>query len=150
MDPTTSAPAAITGYARWMSPELFDPERFGFRDDRRRKESDCYALGMVILEVLSGQVPFMLCPNSVVALRVAEGKRPGRPKEAWFTDEVWDILERCWAPDTQDRPRIEDVFHCLEEASPSWTTFHHLVSSTVNSSDGELSGRGSVLTTDVS
>ena len=42
------------GTARWMSPELLDPERFGIlgsEDDRPAKQSDCYALGMVIYEV---------------------------------------------------------------------------------------------------
>lgn len=33
-----------------MSPELLDPERFG-GGDRPTKQSDCYALGMVIYEV---------------------------------------------------------------------------------------------------
>jgi len=38
----------------WMSPELLDPERFGMpepEDNRPTKQSDCYALGMVIYEV---------------------------------------------------------------------------------------------------
>ena len=46
------------GTARWKSPELFDPEKFGLRERRPTKESDCYALGMVIYELLSGQKPF--------------------------------------------------------------------------------------------
>jgi len=37
-----------------MSPELLDPERFGMpesENNRPTKQSDCYALGMVIYEV---------------------------------------------------------------------------------------------------
>jgi len=34
----------------WMAPELLDPPRFG-SDGRPTRESDCYALGMVIYEV---------------------------------------------------------------------------------------------------
>jgi len=37
-----------------MSPELLDPERFGIpesEDNRPTRQSDCYALGMVIYEV---------------------------------------------------------------------------------------------------
>jgi len=37
----------------WMAPELLDPPRFG-SNGRPTRESDCYALGMVIYEV--GQV----------------------------------------------------------------------------------------------
>ena len=42
------------GTYRWMSPELLDPERFGMpesEDNRPTRQSDCYALGMVIYEV---------------------------------------------------------------------------------------------------
>jgi len=37
-----------------MSPELLDPDRFGMpqsEENRPTKQSDCYALGMVIYEV---------------------------------------------------------------------------------------------------
>jgi serine/threonine protein kinase len=42
------------GTHRWMSPELLDPEMFGLPElegERPTKQSDCYALGMVIYEV---------------------------------------------------------------------------------------------------
>ena len=39
------------GTLRWMSPELFDPKQFNLPTVRLTKESDCYALGMVIYEV---------------------------------------------------------------------------------------------------
>ena len=38
----------------WMSPELLDPTRFG-SSGRPTRESDCYALGMVIYEVSGTQ-----------------------------------------------------------------------------------------------
>jgi serine/threonine protein kinase len=38
------------GTTRWMSPELLHPEHFN-SDGRLTRESDCYALGMVIYEV---------------------------------------------------------------------------------------------------
>ena len=41
----------IGGSWRWMSPELLDPELFGVQGDRPTRQSDCYALGMVIYEV---------------------------------------------------------------------------------------------------
>ena len=63
-----------------MSPELLHPELFGFADSRLTKESDCYALGMVILEVLTGQVPFACYEGYVVMRKVVDGERPERPK----------------------------------------------------------------------
>jgi len=41
------------GTRRWMSPELLYPEKFGMPEsegDRPTRQSDCYALGMVIYE----------------------------------------------------------------------------------------------------
>ena len=41
---------SLGGTLRWMSPELLDPTQFGSKGHLTR-ESDCYALGMVIYEV---------------------------------------------------------------------------------------------------
>ena len=50
-DITSTSGGKAKGTYRWMSPELFDPTRFGLPKVRLTKESDCYALGMVIYEV---------------------------------------------------------------------------------------------------
>ena len=110
------------GTCQWMSPELFDPEKFGLKDSRPTKHSDRYALGMLIYEVLSGQVPFPRHHPYTVVARVLKGERPKRPVDGtWFTDEVWGVLERCWKPTPGDRPRLKDVLQCLNNASMSWT-----------------------------
>jgi len=112
------------GTHRWMSPEFFDPEKFGFKDSRLTKHSDRYALGMLIYEVLSGQVPFSRHHNFTVVGRALKGERPGRPQGVggtWFTNEVWGILEDFWKPTPGDRPRIEDVLQCLNNTSMPWT-----------------------------
>ena len=52
---TGSTPSLVSftagGSLRWMSPELLDPEKFNALDPRPTKESDRFALGMVIYEV---------------------------------------------------------------------------------------------------
>jgi len=99
-----------------MSPELFYPDQFGLQDSRPTKESDCYALGMVIYEVLSERVPFAPSGNIVVMRKVLDGERPERPQGeggAWFTDELWEMIELCWAGRPRSRPSIEAVFECL-------------------------------------
>ena len=84
-----------------MSPELLYPENFDLEDSRRTKYSDCYALGMVIYEVLSGEVPFLHYGVFAVIAKVSKGERPGRPRGEvgkCFTDGIWEILEGCWRP----------------------------------------------------
>ena len=103
-----------------MSPELFDPE---IQDHRPTKYSDCYALGMVIWEVLSGHVPFYQIANWVISGKVLRGDRPERPQGAegvWFTNELWEVLGFCWATEPESRPSIEDVLQCLGKVSRSW------------------------------
>jgi len=109
------------GTTRWMSPELLDPE---IQDHRQTIYSDCYALGMVIYEVLSEKIPFYQFLNLVISWKVLKGDRPERPQGAegaWFTDDVWEVLGRCWMSQPRDRPSVKDVLQCLEEVSRSWT-----------------------------
>ena len=106
-----------------MSPELLDPERFGSKDNRPTKESDCYALGMVIYEVLSGQAPFTPYRSPTVIQKVTRGERPARPEGmegAWFTDDLWEVLEQCWVPQPGSRPSVEAVLEHLEPGSRAW------------------------------
>lgn len=65
----------------WTSPELLDPEKFGLKESRPTEASDCYALGMVIYEVISGQKPFASWEGPVVIRKVLDGKRPGDLEE---------------------------------------------------------------------
>ena len=105
-----------------MSPELFDPAKFELRDGCSTKESDCYALGMVIYEILSGWSPFAGCSTGTVVLKVLDGERPARPhgvEGAWFTDALWGLLERCWKPHPHDRPSVGAVLDYLEGVSRS-------------------------------
>ena len=123
-NPTSSNSFRQGGTFRWMSPELFDPEKFGLKDSRRTKRSDCYALGMVIYEVLSRRVPFHQHADFAVVVRVGKGERPGRPQGeegVWFVDDVWSTLERCWEPSPCDRSSVKDTLQCLESISKSWT-----------------------------
>jgi len=95
-----------------MSPELIAPERFGFKNSRPTKASDCYALGMVIYETISGNLPFHKHTDLAVAMKVLEGERP--PRGSRFAEGLWKMLERCWASQPNDRPDIEGVRWCLE------------------------------------
>ena len=127
---TSSSLLTQGGTVQWMSPELFYPEKFGLKDSRPTKHSDCYAFGMVIYEVLSGQAPFHRSNLYTVVAKVSGGERPRRPRGTegeWFTKDVWRILEHCWAPKPDDRPRIEDVLRCLEDVSMFWTPLCRMV-----------------------
>ena len=111
-----------------MGPELFNPKKFGLKDSRPTKSSDCYALGMVAYEVLSEKVPFYRYGHYAVVLKVSEGKRPNRPQREeglWFGEDIWNLLQHCWKPRPDYRPGIEDVSRRLEvlgSRTPSQTS----------------------------
>ena len=111
------------GTIRWMSPELIYPESFNLgKKVHQTKESDVYALGMVVYEVLSGREPYgdVLNPT-VIIWKVLRGERPERPQGdegKRFTDAVWTLLELCWRSQPSGRPSAKAVLLCLEGGSP--------------------------------
>ena len=121
----TNSTTSITtgGTVRWMSPELLQPGLFGSNSSRPTEESDRYALGMVVYEVLTGRAPFAQFMQYIVATKIIDGERPPRPegvRGVWFTDDLWRMLVLCWKTDARDRPSIEAVRECLEKASSTW------------------------------
>ena len=106
-----------------MGPELLSPDQFNFKDSRPTKESDCYAFGMVIYEVLSGQAPFTPYKDAIVMRKILDGEHPERPggaQGALFVDSLWGTLSLCWATEPNSRPDLGSVFKTLEQVSGTW------------------------------
>ena len=104
-----------------MSPELFLPETFGLKHSRPTIFSDCYALGMVVYEVLRGEVPFYRDKHFVVVVKIIDGHHPEQPQGpegTWFRNDIWSILERCWKPKHGDRPSVPEVLRSLKTWMP--------------------------------
>lgn len=118
---TTTSSDTPGGTIRWMSPERFDPDRFGLEGNNPTEESDCYGLGMVIYEVLSGETPYAQYGQLVLIPKILDGERPSRPQGAQgerFTADLWQMLELCWKPQPGDRPNLNVVLQCLQDVTP--------------------------------
>ncbi|KAF9643875.1 kinase-like protein [Thelephora ganbajun] len=105
-----------SGTLPWMSPELLDPESFGLKKRRPTRESDYYALGMVIYEVLSGRVPFATHSPFGTLTMVLRGEHPKRPHGEGgelLTHGIWEVVELCWKREPSDRASAKDVLRCL-------------------------------------
>lgn len=101
--------AGVCGPCRWMAPEVLDPS-----DEILESEecgplftlaSDVYSLGMTILEVMTGKVPFSHRRYDTVVVRdVIRGIQPPRPEMSILSDDVWNILKACWKAEPESRP----------------------------------------------
>ncbi|KAF8602231.1 WD40 repeat-like protein [Ceratobasidium sp. AG-I] len=110
------------GTLRWMAPELIQQED----DDpdskppvARNKQTDVYALGMTMLEIVSGAVPYAEYRSDMGIYRAIDRKQlPKRPKLPAGPDEpanqMWALLVRCWDHDPDDRPEASFVLRFLQ------------------------------------
>jgi len=125
-DITTSTGGGAKGTYRWMSPELFYPTDFGISKFQLTKESDCYAFGIVIYEVLSGSIPFEKIKMPwQIPIAVQKGTRPGIPEGIPpGIMGLWDIAKKCWSQNPWDRPSFRtvlddlDAFARVEDVTP--------------------------------
>jgi len=110
--PDFGSPGSVRdGHAvRWAAPEILD------RGRPVCKESDIYSFGMVVIEAFTGKAPFYGVAPTTVAVGVLSGKRPTRPTHQSLTNDIWEMIERCWDKDLQHRPDISEVVHCLQTA----------------------------------
>ena len=117
-DPANLIPStsyAPGGTIRWMSPELIAADGSGSKKSHPTKSSDCYALGMVIYETIGGNIPFYEYADMVAPVRVLLGEIPSRG--TMFSDDLWKLMELCWASVPEDRPDIRDVLQRLRVLS---------------------------------
>ncbi|KAG8901799.1 hypothetical protein FRB99_005099, partial [Tulasnella sp. 403] len=120
MTSQTSTAMKGAGTVRWQSPELWDnlPKSF---------QSDVYAFGMTVYQILSGNVPFYTIELDItVVLAVIRGERPPKEPQSSPTGvsyaPFWVVAELCWKAAPSERPSMSDVCKRLElaykEASP--------------------------------
>ncbi|CUA70520.1 hypothetical protein RSOLAG22IIIB_08936 [Rhizoctonia solani] len=102
------------GSIRWLAPEILLEEV-----DKKTTQSDVYALGMTILEIFTGDVPYPECRQDFKVLKTIErGTLPTRPMEQLKDDEqgnkMWQLLLDCWKREAAGRPSSGQVFDTLE------------------------------------
>ncbi|TFK53815.1 kinase-like protein [Heliocybe sulcata] len=110
----------VWGTMRWNAPELLVPELYGRNaaNNCPSKESDVYAFGLLAWQIFSGIVPFSnIRSDANAVLRIVQGDRPSRTQqcnEAGLTNELWDLIERCWVANDHLRPTMSEVARELE------------------------------------
>ncbi|KIJ68023.1 hypothetical protein HYDPIDRAFT_165760 [Hydnomerulius pinastri MD-312] len=101
------------GNVRWAAPELFEePKADGTPLAILSEKTDIYSFGSVMLQVLSGQVPFSTFKTQQVFFKVSRGERP--PRESFWdgkpvSDVLWAFIVTCWEYLQSRRPSSGDV-----------------------------------------
>ncbi|CAE6540203.1 unnamed protein product [Rhizoctonia solani] len=77
-------------------------------------EADVYALGMTILEIITGSPPYAQLRDVAVFNQVTKKIYPNRPLEQIpidnkLADLIWSLLKRCWSYNPKDRPDAASV-----------------------------------------
>ncbi|KAF9241785.1 kinase-like domain-containing protein [Melanogaster broomeanus] len=102
---------------RWAAPELFEvPEHEGSRSVLCSEEADVYSYGSIMLQVLSGKVPFFGFRIEQVYGQVSVGHRPPR-ESCWngerIPDVYWRFIQRCWDKVPSRRPSSFEVLEFI-------------------------------------
>ncbi|KAH7930254.1 kinase-like protein [Leucogyrophana mollusca] len=101
---------------RWLAPELL------FENARMTTSSDVYAYAMTVLEFMTLAQPWATVRSTTqLIIRVSNGERPERPKgpvgeaahSRGLDDHLWGLMQRCWAQNPSERPRIGDILSDL-------------------------------------
>ncbi|KAG1726185.1 kinase-like domain-containing protein [Suillus paluster] len=91
----------------WTAPELLSGEDSA---SAITTQSDMYSFGSIMLQVLTGSVPWRhLTNDTAILLKVIEGEIHPRPDNCCVTDQCWNLMTRCWSKSPIDRPSAEEV-----------------------------------------
>ncbi|KAF8995551.1 kinase-like domain-containing protein [Cyathus striatus] len=83
------------------------------------KAGDIYSFGMFMLEILTGKTPFYcISSDPRIVVNVCGGIRPSRNKypSDHITDHRWEIMEKCWNVNPDDRGTMQDIMSLLNVA----------------------------------
>ncbi|KAL0570232.1 hypothetical protein V5O48_011740 [Marasmius crinis-equi] len=105
----------LGGAVRWADASLYMIRHEEDRIPVLTTCSDIYSLGSVILEILSGRIPYHYIRNDAqVVIELHRGIKPRRPAPLFITDPQWALVIRCWADDPEKRPTIAQVLRELQ------------------------------------
>ncbi|QRV95991.1 WD repeat-containing protein [Ceratobasidium sp. AG-Ba] len=112
----SETPAKDVLSTRWAAPELFN-------DHKYTDKTDVYALGMTILEIIMGMVPWAGKSIHMLIYSTLEKANPERPIDHIPTGSIhgeilWSILRSCWKFEAEKRPSSATVASLMKCVTP--------------------------------
>ncbi|KAF5382664.1 hypothetical protein D9615_002721 [Tricholomella constricta] len=107
--------STIGGAVRWADALLYRLHPEDGQPPAVSKHSDIYSFGSVMLEVLSGRIPYhYIRTDAQVVIELHRGTKPRRPAKSFVSDSQWSFMERCWDDDPERRPNAGEVCRIVE------------------------------------
>jgi serine/threonine protein kinase len=120
---SASATLTAAGSARWLAPELIEGSIAS-----PTFPADTYSFAMAMLELLTGKHPFANLKrdasviHNIVVLKLMP-TRPDVPEvNRWLSDDLWELMRKCWSPDAHARPLMSDVARDINNIEVSLPT----------------------------
>ncbi|EIE22674.1 kinase-like protein [Coccomyxa subellipsoidea C-169] len=96
------------GTVAYMPPELLS-------DSRLTRSADIYSFGMLMWELISGEVPFdRMTVGQIFFAVVQEQQRPPIPEKG-VPAPYLKLMQRCWNTDPKQRPEVPEVLAALKQ-----------------------------------
>ncbi|CAI8052094.1 Tyrosine-protein kinase transforming protein SEA [Geodia barretti] len=109
---------------RWMAPESIESNMFN-------EKTDVWSYGVTCWEIFTcGGVPYAGIHPMIVLREVRSGKRLERPSNLACCDEIWDMMESCWAGHPIQRPKFVSLTKLssgLLEKHSDYTKLTHVI-----------------------
>ncbi|TDL14288.1 kinase-like protein [Rickenella mellea] len=113
---------------RWMAIELVKPRSQSTDNTNpstnvaeQTKESDVWAFGMVVYELLTKSHPFAGIPDIQVLIIVVGGGLPNPPRDIKnrppIDQSLWELCKRCWNKEPSLRPTMSSIVAELKKKS---------------------------------
>ncbi|KAF9646888.1 kinase-like protein [Thelephora ganbajun] len=107
---------------RYCAPELLEINGVPPLEKKPTNKSDVYSLSMVMVELVTGKMPYPGSQDASVLFLISKGRRPPRPRPfgaPGMTPGVWKITKRCWHGKAKKRPEVKAVLQDLEKLANS-------------------------------
>ncbi|KAG1887181.1 kinase-like domain-containing protein, partial [Suillus subluteus] len=103
------------GALRWTAPELLSAEEVT-STSAVTTQSDIYSFGSIVLQVLTGNVPWPHLINVAAILRkvIFEEETHPRPDDNRATDQHWKFITLCWSKEPDARLSAEKALQFID------------------------------------
>jgi len=102
LSPEQEKRKTVVGTPYWMAPEVIKGEPYGVK-------ADIWSLGIMALEMIDGQPPYMEAPPLRALFLIVSKGRPEFKNADLMSPEFKDFVTKCTIADVEERPTSTEL-----------------------------------------